>query len=611
MKTISKKKKQHLSPAQASRKERAAHAPDTISLPEKTQVVMVREDLIDFSPFNYRVYIDPVKLDELATEIKALGEIIQPVTARIAQEGRYQLVVGERRLRAGRIAGLPYIPVLVRDLTDAEVVERQLAENIQRADAHPMEEAIGIYNMQQVHKTIKEIAAHLGKSLTFVQGRLKLLSLNYDLREVYAAGHFTLTQALEVATLTTESQQSLFSMFFEGWKEKGSTHLPPFNSMLKVFRCELSQAPFDTKDKDLLPDRGACSRCPFNTATMKSLFPDTEQQAHCTDRTCYMRKSTAHLVRQITTAMGKYQPAALVFYGEPDPIARQAAEQAGAAELPTYNYGDIWLQGDYEKPDPDDYYIEDPESKEEYDHALAEYEQELEELREQATAGKLLCGLYFDDVEVKIVYFNPEKRTQRPSCYGEKPTTSAEVKAAIKAGTDTTEMLDGEIARIHNVEQREQKRDTEKIQESVHTAIKTQTKDTATPFTLTEADIAAGRWIIYETLCYGSREQFKKAVGWEMNAKGYKDSLLVRFHRLTPEQVCLLARLALQDREDSKTPGSEAAQLLYLMAQGAGIDTTAIEAQRKAAADQRRMRQESRLAPLRVRLETRKAKETA
>ncbi|TDW97133.1 ParB/RepB/Spo0J family partition protein [Dinghuibacter silviterrae] len=609
MTTISKKKQSPKvkSPAKVSRKDRAEKTP---SVPEKPNCILIPIDLIDYSPFNYRVYIDPVELDNLAKGIKSLGRIIHAVTVRIVQKERYELVVGERRVRAGHLAGLSFIPAFVDDLTDEQVVEIQLAENLQRQDAHPMEEAVGIGNYQKVHKTDKEIAARLGKSLSFVRQRVKLLALIPELREIFAAGHFTLTQALEVATLSPEAQQSLFTSYYSDWKEKGVPKTVSLESLLRIYRCDLKNAPFDTKDKDLLPDMKACSHCPHNTATLKSLFPESEAQAHCTNRDCYTRKCIAHLVRAIAAAMLEHKPTALVLDQEPSTNIREAIEQAGLAALPTYEDIHIWPQDAEGKPDPDNYELEDPAGQEEYDHDLADYQHDLELLQRQVAAGTLITGLYIGEDEVRPMIFSPEKRPER-HYYGEKPPTSAEVKAAIKANTDTIEMLEGEIARIHSLETKKQEDDTNKVQAAVHTALREQIKAPDVVLSLSEADIAAGRWIIFDRLGDSAPHYFKKAVGWETSGRGFTQSLLVRFHQLTPEQVCLLARLAVLQHQDSKRPGTDAAQLCYLVAQGAGVNTAAIEAEHKAIADQRQFRQESRLAPLRVRLETKKAKAAA
>lgn len=91
---------------------------------------------IDFSPLNYRKYFSEDALQQFAEELKQHG-IISPLTLRPHPAGRYELVAGERRLRAARIAGLPAVPAAIVSLTDEQVIEIQLSENLQRENPPP------------------------------------------------------------------------------------------------------------------------------------------------------------------------------------------------------------------------------------------------------------------------------------------------------------------------------------------------------------------------------------------------------------------------------------------------------------------------------------------
>jgi ParB/RepB/Spo0J family partition protein len=119
------------------------------------------------------------KLDELTDSVKRLG-VLQPILLRpLNGGGTYELVAGERRYRASKAAGLTDIPATVRELTDAEVLEIQVIENLQRSDPHELEEAEGYERCSSAHPsgekyTVDEIAAKVGKSRSYVFGRLKL-----------------------------------------------------------------------------------------------------------------------------------------------------------------------------------------------------------------------------------------------------------------------------------------------------------------------------------------------------------------------------------------------------------------------------------------------------
>ena len=104
---------------------------------------------LDTSSLNYRKSFPKKELDELAADIMQHG-IISNLVVRSTETGRYELVTGERRFRAAKIAGLQEVPVNVVELSDQEVIEIQLSENLQRSDTHPMEEAFAIERLQSV-----------------------------------------------------------------------------------------------------------------------------------------------------------------------------------------------------------------------------------------------------------------------------------------------------------------------------------------------------------------------------------------------------------------------------------------------------------------------------
>jgi len=143
------------------REDKAALA--NIALLRDADFGQINTDDIDFSPLNYRKYFSEEALQSFAEELKQHG-IISPLTVRVGKGSKYELVAGERRLRAARIAGLSTVPAAMATLTDEQVIEIQLSENLQRENPHPMHEAQGIGQMQSTGKNIEEIAARLGKS---------------------------------------------------------------------------------------------------------------------------------------------------------------------------------------------------------------------------------------------------------------------------------------------------------------------------------------------------------------------------------------------------------------------------------------------------------------
>lgn len=127
-------------------------------------------------------------LDDLATSIKEKG-VIQPLIVRSLDNGRFQIVAGERRWRAAQMANLHELPVVIREFSDAEVLEVAIIENIQRADLNPMEEALGYRQlMDRFGHTQEKMAEALGKSRSHIANLLRLLNLPDDVVELVREG---------------------------------------------------------------------------------------------------------------------------------------------------------------------------------------------------------------------------------------------------------------------------------------------------------------------------------------------------------------------------------------------------------------------------------------
>lgn len=149
-------------------------------------------------------------LDELTESIRRHG-VLQPVLVRPIKAGRngvaYELVAGARRLRASKAAELSEIPALVRELTDKEVLEVQVIENLQRTDLHPLEEAEGYRQLHEKHGyPVEDLAAKVGKSKAYVYARLKLCALTDEAKEAFLGDRITPGHAVLLARLKPEDQ---------------------------------------------------------------------------------------------------------------------------------------------------------------------------------------------------------------------------------------------------------------------------------------------------------------------------------------------------------------------------------------------------------------------
>ncbi len=139
-------------------------------------------DSIEANPFQPRTNFDGQALEELAASIKKLG-IVQPLTVRETTPGRYQLIAGERRLRAARIAGLTHVPAYVRTADDQAMLELALVENIQREDLDAVEVAISFQRLiEECRLTQEQLSDRVGKQRSTVANYLRLLKLPAEIQ---------------------------------------------------------------------------------------------------------------------------------------------------------------------------------------------------------------------------------------------------------------------------------------------------------------------------------------------------------------------------------------------------------------------------------------------
>ena len=162
---------------------------------------------IEPNPLQPRKTFDEEELQQLADSIQEHG-IIQPLAVRPVGEGYYQIIAGERRWRAARLAGLAEVPVLILDVDDRTVMEMALIENLQRQDLNPIEEANGYKTlMEDYGLTQEETAARVGKSRPAVTNSMRLLSLPEALQEMLVEGSLSPGHARAILSLKSEALQ--------------------------------------------------------------------------------------------------------------------------------------------------------------------------------------------------------------------------------------------------------------------------------------------------------------------------------------------------------------------------------------------------------------------
>ena len=181
--------------------------PNQSSAEQGTFVSPISISEIDPNPLQPRTVFDPAHLQELANSIKTNG-IIQPLLVR-RKGSRYELVAGERRLRAAKIAGLTEVPALVQDYTDNRLLELALVENIQREDLNPIELAQALERLaRDMNLSHEEIATRTGKDRTTITNTIRLLRLPSEVQLLVAERRLSMGHARAILGLATAESQT-------------------------------------------------------------------------------------------------------------------------------------------------------------------------------------------------------------------------------------------------------------------------------------------------------------------------------------------------------------------------------------------------------------------
>lgn len=282
------------------------------------QFAQVPLRIITASLTNPRKTFDPVTLLELSESIKASG-VHQPVLLRplpgerVADTDRaveYELVAGERRYRASQMAGLATIPALIRPLTDQQVLEVQIVENLQRDDLTELEEAEGYERLiQHTGMNVDAVADKIKKSRSYVFARLKLLDLSQECKQAMREGKIEASHAVLIARIPDTTLQT--KALAEATRPIGIhgdqvISVRAFQSWLQAnVMLRLDAATFPITDTRLVPAAGSCKDCPKRTGANPDLFAEVNSADLCTDPVCYRAKADAHRTVMVTKAEAK------------------------------------------------------------------------------------------------------------------------------------------------------------------------------------------------------------------------------------------------------------------------------------------------------------------
>lgn len=277
-----------------------------------TEFQTISTAAIEESKLNPRRTFDKDSLEELAASIREKG-VLQPILVR-PKGGAFELVAGARRYRASVIAGNLTIPAMVRELDDKQVLEIMVIENAQRADVHPLEEADAFQALIGVHGHDPEsIAARIGKTVSYVRGRLLLTNLEKLPRAALLDGILPLGHAQLIARLKPDLQPAAIhacrikkagnGFDVDGWA--GVARLSDLkNWITREAVLHVKHAKWALDDAALLPQAGPCTTCPKRTGVNVQLFPELEHDV-CTDRGYWNEKEKALLEVRIQEAREK------------------------------------------------------------------------------------------------------------------------------------------------------------------------------------------------------------------------------------------------------------------------------------------------------------------
>lgn len=256
---------------------------------------------------NPRKRFDQTKLQELADSIGSHG-VMQPIVVRIVNGEEvlanktslfdYEIVAGERRFRACKLAGVESIPAVVRELTDLQVLQLQVIENVQREDLHPLEEAYGyqaiLKNKDEGAWNADQLAEKIGKSRTYIYNCLKLTELCTYVQDMLMDDKIKRETALLIAripgiVLQTQACKHII--------QQELSYRAARDFLQREYTVDLTKAVFKISDAKLLESAGSCKTCPSRSGNYPEIFSDIASPDVCTNPECYKQKVNAHLKR--------------------------------------------------------------------------------------------------------------------------------------------------------------------------------------------------------------------------------------------------------------------------------------------------------------------------
>lgn len=365
-----------------AKKQNVNAAPATTSnalVPFRSVSMNIPLDKIDPSPFNRDRTISEKELRDLADSI-ALHGVQTDIKVRPMENGRYEIVYGERRFRASLLAGKTTIPAKVEQMTDEQAETCLIIENLQRENYSAMEEGRIFRRKQEEGLSVAAICERFGKKEDYVRSRISLTTLIPEVAEMLDREDITLEMAKEFAKYDPDIQKEVYEEYFrsEGfWSWRGIPAKDFAKRLYDKYMTKLDSYRFDKTE---------CASCGHNTLN-QVLFSDCGDCGACRNMACLQQKNVNYLVDKAVSLL-KDARLHLAVTGNSDRTVVQRLEAMGH-EVVTLERG-LWGYIDEPEmpkvPVPEDY-----ESEDDLRGAQDDYEEELKEFKE--TCSELDCGV--------------------------------------------------------------------------------------------------------------------------------------------------------------------------------------------------------------------------
>lgn len=385
----------------------AEEAAATVGPDEKPVGVMLDMKKIRTSPFNARRTYDMNTIRELADTLKEVG-LIQPIRVRIVN-GYFEIVCGERRYRAAKLAGWKKIEGLICDVSDEVARDMILIENLQREDLPPMEEAAAYKALIDEGNDIYTLAAKYGKSDSYIYGRLRLNDLIPEIAALLNRQLIGIGLSLEIAKCERGIQADMYENYLKAEGEKDTKSYGWRGKSVTDFKALMMQA-YTTDLQNYRFDKTECRDCWHNT-NKRELFAEAGSCGRCTNRECLAAKNNAFVLEE-TQSLLKSDPRLTVArsqWDEENAVVKAIEGDGHPVKKVSYSYS---FPEEPSAPVRQENMSDKDFAKEQecFERKRKRYEKQIEEIRQEQEQGRAQIYVRPGSTGAKLVWVPVNKR---------------------------------------------------------------------------------------------------------------------------------------------------------------------------------------------------------